>query len=151
MIEIDDRLLAYSHFSQIDGNLWMGGTPAAAHSAAAEFKAFRFIVCLYPWEPYPLHDHQVYTEAKMYDHAALPDAALVTALADYVNAVRQIGPVLVHCQQGWNRSGLITALALIRDGMEPKAAIALMREKRSAEVLCNAVFEAWLLRQGARP
>lgn len=149
MNELNGCLLPYSHFSKIAVNLWMGGTPAALAQRTAEFKDFRFIVCLYPWESYELEDHHVYTQVQMYDSAKLPEVDLVTALADYVNAVRKIGPVLVHCQQGWNRSGLVTALALIRSGMEPKQAIALMREKRSAEVLCNPVFEAWLLTQGA--
>lgn len=66
-------------------------------------------------------------------------------MADYVNLCRATGPTLVHCQQGWNRSGLIVALALIRAGMEPAAAIALIREKRQPECLSNQVFHDWLL------
>lgn len=52
--------------------------------------------------------------------------------------------VLIRCQAGINRSGLIMALVLIRDGMNPEAAIELMREKRARSVLRNNTFENWL-------
>jgi protein-tyrosine phosphatase len=53
--------------------------------------------------------------------------------------------VLIRCQAGLNRSGLIMALVLIREGYKAKDAIALMREKRGISVLCNRTFEKWLL------
>jgi protein-tyrosine phosphatase len=53
----------------------------------------------------------------------------------------------VHCQAGLNRSGLVTALALILNGMSPERAIGLLRQKRTPLVLCNGAFEAWLLGQ----
>jgi protein-tyrosine phosphatase len=53
--------------------------------------------------------------------------------------------VLVRCQAGINRSGLVMALMLIRDGYEPKDAIHLMREKRGQAVLANKHFEKWLM------
>ena len=55
--------------------------------------------------------------------------------------------VLIRCQAGLNRSGLITALVMIRDGYEPQEAIDIMREKRSGYVLMNPVFEEWILSQ----
>ena len=53
--------------------------------------------------------------------------------------------VLIRCQAGPNRSGLVMALVLIRDGYSPADAIRLMREKRSEAVLCNQSFARWLL------
>jgi hypothetical protein len=53
--------------------------------------------------------------------------------------------VLIRCQAGLNRSGLITALVLIKDGYEPAEAISLIREKRNRYALCNKDFEQWLL------
>lgn len=53
--------------------------------------------------------------------------------------------VLIRCQAGLNRSGLVMALVLIRDGYRPADAIRLMREKRSSAVLCNTRFAKWLL------
>ena len=55
--------------------------------------------------------------------------------------------VLIRCQAGWNRSGLITALVLIREGMGAREAIDLIREKRSEWALCNKSFEKFLIEQ----
>jgi protein-tyrosine phosphatase len=53
--------------------------------------------------------------------------------------------VLVRCQAGINRSGLVMALMLIRDGYTPEDAINLMRGKRGQAVLANKHFEKWLM------
>jgi hypothetical protein len=53
--------------------------------------------------------------------------------------------VLIRCQAGLNRSGIVMALVLIRDGYSPAEAITLMREQRSPAVLCNLRFTRWLL------
>jgi hypothetical protein len=53
--------------------------------------------------------------------------------------------VLIRCQAGINRSGLVMALVLIRDGMSAAKAIQLMRDKRARSVLRNDIFEKWLL------
>jgi protein-tyrosine phosphatase len=45
---------------------------------------------------------------------------------------------------GWNRSGIITALALIKDGYKPKDAIDLIRARRSPHALCNEDFVRYL-------
>lgn len=58
--------------------------------------------------------------------------------------------VLIRCQAGWNRSGLITALVLMREGMEARKAINLIREKRSKYALKNQVFTEWLLKEDAQ-
>lgn len=52
--------------------------------------------------------------------------------------------VYIRCQGGLNRSGLVTALVLIRDGWEPQAAIDRLRSRRGEMVLCNEEFAAWL-------
>jgi hypothetical protein len=53
--------------------------------------------------------------------------------------------VLVRCQAGINRSGLVMALMLIRDGYAPEDAINLMRGQRGQAVLANKHFEKWLM------
>jgi len=53
--------------------------------------------------------------------------------------------VLIRCQAGLNRSGIVMALVLIRDGYSPEEAITVMREKRSEAVLCNKHFVDYLL------
>lgn len=53
--------------------------------------------------------------------------------------------VLVRCQAGLNRSGLVMALVLIKEGYEPLEAISLIRDKRSPDALFNKDYVAWLL------
>ena len=53
--------------------------------------------------------------------------------------------VLVRCEAGLNRSGLVTGLILMRDGMSADQAIALIRKQRSRFALSNAAFEKYLL------
>ena len=75
------------------------------------------------------------------------DDDLVFDAATLVNEWRKQGTVLVHCQAGLNRSGLVTATALVLDGWDPAAAIAHLRDRRGPAVLCNPDFEAWVLAQ----
>ena len=52
--------------------------------------------------------------------------------------------VLIRCQAGMNRSGLIMALVLIREGYTADEAINLIRTKRSKHALFNSRFEMWI-------
>jgi protein-tyrosine phosphatase len=63
------------------------------------------------------------------------------AYSDWIRGKR----VLIRCQAGWNRSGLIMALVLIRDGYEPAEAISLIRRERSPYALCNPDFVSYLM------
>lgn len=73
-------------------------------------------------------------------------SGLVYNLAVDDSETYTVNGVNVHnCQAGLNRSGLLTGLALVLDGMAPVDAIALLRRQRSPMVLCNDVFENWLL------
>lgn len=53
--------------------------------------------------------------------------------------------VLIRCQAGLNRSGLVMALVLIREGYTAAEAIHLIRSQRGQAALCNRTFEQWLL------
>ncbi len=126
-------------YSQIDGNLWMSGCPRGSVP-----EQFKFVISLYPWEHYAVLEHQIITQAQLFDSADVPDEGVLLAIARYVNEARKVAPTLVHCQAGLNRSGLITALALIESGATADEAITLLREKRCLAVLCNKAFEGWL-------
>lgn len=65
------------------------------------------------------------------------------AFDDWKNRGKKL---LVRCQMGYNRSSFLLCQILMRDGYTAKDAIALMREKRSSWVLCNAGFEDYLIR-----
>ena len=59
--------------------------------------------------------------------------------------------VLIRCQAGLNRSGLVMALVLMRDGHSASDAIELIRSRRGDIALCNRTFEQWLLTVGSAP
>jgi hypothetical protein len=126
--------------SHIEGNLWIGACPV---SSLPDF--FAYVLNLYPSEPYGTHPDTVVRTQGMDDSDVLPDAKVLEDLADWVNEKRALGPTLVHCQAGLNRSALVAGLALVRSGMAPRDAIALLRQKRSTDVLFNNAFERWLL------
>ena len=58
--------------------------------------------------------------------------------------------VLIRCQAGLNRSGLVMALVLIKDGNTPERAIEMIRETRGADALFNSNFTQWLLTEGSK-
>lgn len=130
--------------SEVADALWMGGCRDGVRLGPD----FDFVLSLYPWERYVLEDNTARLEVKLFDAAEMPDADLVLRLAETVNLFRGYGNVLVHCQAGLNRSGLVTALALILDGDEPEVAIHRLRSERCPIVLCNETFERWLLERG---
>ena len=86
---------------------------------------------------------------------AFPDGPLepwtipqIEAVAEWVHQQWKAGDrVLIRCQAGMNRSSLVTALVLMRDGMNPEDAIELIRNKRSPYVFSNKHFleyvESW--------
>lgn len=105
------------------------------------------VVSLYKWERYKRHKNvKTFREVTMYDSLDGPDRDNVIELATLVNDCRKQGKTLVHCQAGLNRSGLVAATALMLEGRTAKEAVNLLRSSRSPAVLCNPVFEEWLLR-----
>lgn len=57
--------------------------------------------------------------------------------------------VLVRCEGGWNRSGLVSCLILMRTGLSAVEAIDELRTARSPLVLSNRTFEQWLVERNA--
>ena len=61
-----------------------------------------------------------------------PDHDTLIALADLVRSMRAAGKrVLVHCAAGINRSGLLAAASLIREGYDVDDAIETVRSART--------------------
>lgn len=127
--------------SPIVPGLWQGG----CQDGLLLPRFIDHLVSLYPWERYDVeHDLASTRTIRMLD-AASQDMTVVDDIARRVNVLRESGTVLVHCQAGLNRSGLVVVRALMLDGMSADAAIALVRERRSPAALCNPAFEEWLL------
>lgn len=136
--------------SHIHENLWQGG---CANGMALPEDIIN-VVSLYRWEQYALHDAvEIHEQVTAYDSDDNPDNPggmspdQINALADRVNDLCAIGPTLVHCQAGLNRSSLIAAVSLVRGGHVPTGtvAIGMLREKRSPACLCNKSFERWIV------
>lgn len=81
-----------------------------------------------------------------------PDAVLeqeslgeIHAISDWAFREWKSGKkVLIRCQAGLNRSGLCTALVLMKDGLSPTEAIELIRTKRGPDALFNKNFVEYL-------
>lgn len=135
-----------AHLSQIDGNLYMGCTPV--YYGGQVNKEFIAVVNLYPWKDYNWHLGQLMVKWPIFDSAHQPDVPaprdeVLHELATLVNRLREIGPVLVHCEQGLNRSGLVVALSLMKRGLTADDAIYRVRQSRPGS-LFNEKFCAWL-------
>jgi len=73
------------------------------------------------------------------------DMATIDQIVDIAHADWRSGKrVGVRCQLGINRSGLIMALILIKEGYTADEAISLIRKKRSPYALFNKLFVEYL-------
>lgn len=147
-----DSWPAYAPHEILPG-LWQGGTedddvlgggePAGHYGSGYPFD---LVVTLYAnANPAPWGTEEV--RFGFYDAAlTAPAAEAVVRLAHYAFTRWQAGAaVLIRCQAGVNRSGLVSALTLMYAGYPAAEAIALLRSRRSRHVLSNAEFEWWLL------
>lgn len=144
-------------WSEILPGLWMGGTAdrdevmGVASRPHINPEHFDTVVTLYGYAK-PVDWYVKELRLAFYDHNEVDldhhDLRQVVSSAhrDWKAGKR----VLIRCQAGWNRSGLITALVLIKEGFKPKEAIELIREQRSEKALCNSSFVSWLLNDAER-
>jgi hypothetical protein len=145
-------------YSMIAPNLFQGGTDdldvihlAQTNNRPRTDLPFDAIVTMYAWAR-PA-DWQVQEFRYGVDDAAITDIDL--------NRLRQAvefgydrwkagDRVLVRCQAGLNRSGLVLALILIKDGLTPSEAIAQIRQNRGEDALFNNNFHNWLMQEGEK-
>ena len=145
-----------SLYSEIAPNLFMGGTDDAdvIHYAAGNRPRtdmpFDAIVTMYAWaQP---ADWQV--QEFRY---GVPDAAISHIDLGRLKQAVEFGynrwlagdRVLVRCQAGLNRSGLVTALILMSTGLDAETAILEIRKNRADIALFNKEYVAWLEAEGA--
>jgi Dual specificity phosphatase, catalytic domain len=142
-------------WSEILPGLWMGGTDDSdvtrhgINEPAITRDHFDTVVTLYAWAG-PVDWYVKEVRLGFFDHSEVDldehdlAHAARAAYRDWSRGKR----VLVRCQAGWNRSGLITALVLLLDGKTPDEAIKLLRERRSPNALCNQDFVRWLHENG---
>jgi hypothetical protein len=70
---------------------------------------------------------------------------VLAAAKDVAEAVARGHRVLVTCAMGWNRSGLVSALALCRLGFSPEDAMRTVRRARGSGALSNKSFRRAVL------
>ena len=144
-------------FSMIAPNLFQGGTddldvihlPVTNNRKRTDLP-FDAIVTMYAWARPADWNVQEF-------RYGVPDASITDIDLQRLKQAVEFGydrwksgdRVLIRCQAGLNRSGIVTALTLMIDGMSADAAIDTLRQKRSTYALCNGDFEHWLLTDAA--
>jgi len=143
-------------YSMIAPNLFQGGTDdldvihlAQTNNRPRTDLPFDAIVTMYAWARPADWNIQEF-------RYGVPDASIKDIDLDRLRQAVEFGydrwksgdRVLVRCQAGLNRSGLVTALIMIKDGLTPIEAINTIRESRGPDALFNENFHAWLLKEG---
>ncbi len=143
-------------YSQILPNLFQGGTDdddvihiAKTNNRPRTDLPFNSIVTMYAWARPADWNIQEF-------RYGVPDASMSEIDLDRLRQAVDFGHtqwkrgdrVLVRCQAGLNRSGLVTALILIKDGHSPVEAINLIRNNRGDHALFNESFVNWLINYG---
>ena len=143
-------------YSMIAPNLFQGGTDdldvihlAQTNNRPRTDLPFDAIVTMYAWARPADWKVQEF-------RYGVPDASITDIDLDRLRQTVDFGydrwkqgdRVLVRCQAGLNRSGLVLALILIKDGLKPAEAIARIRDNRGDDALFNRDFHNWLLTEG---
>jgi len=147
-----------SLYSEIAPNLFMGGTADedVIHQAVAYNKArtdlpFDAIITMYAWAN-PADWRVQEFRYGIYD-SAIADIdldRLKQAVEFGYNRWLSGDRVLVRCQAGLNRSGLVTALIMMSTGLDADTAIEQIRKNRADVALFNNNYVEWLMREGAQ-
>jgi hypothetical protein len=147
-----------SLYSEIAPNLFMGGTADedVIHQAVAYNKArtdlpFDAIITMYAWAN-PADWRVQEFRYGIYD-SAIADIdldRLKQAVEFGYNRWLSGDRVLVRCQAGLNRSGLVTALIMMSTGLDAETAIEQIRKNRAEIALFNTHYVEWLLTKGAQ-
>jgi protein-tyrosine phosphatase len=143
-------------YSMIAPNLFQGGTDdldvihlAQVNNFPRTDMPFDSIVTMYAWARPADWKVQEF-------RYGVPDASMKEIDLDRLRQAVEFGydrwkqgdRVLVRCQAGLNRSGLVVALILIRDGLTPTEAVARIRANRGEDALFNRNFYNWLIVEG---
>lgn len=146
------QFLSEELWSEVLPGLWQGGTDdddlvyLTDRVVSITARDFDFVTTLYAHaNPVDWHVQELRHGIWDGDMSDFDMEALLFVVRMTHTAWKSGKRTLIRCQAGWNRSGLVTALVMIMDGIPAREAIDLIREKRSPMALCNATFEKWLL------
>lgn len=144
-------------YNEILPGLWQGGTsreqvidqPQLLTRFSEVERQFDAVATLYAWAA----PFQWGVEER---RLGFPDGELINeyipqieSIAEWANEHWSAGRrVLIRCAGGLNRSGLVTALTLIKSGRSAAQAIELVQAGRGPQALGNRSFVEWLRLQG---
>lgn len=144
-------------WTNIDGNLWIGGhfydSGRATPGDARPTYEFGYVVSLFSLRGYGpaagIPHHRCLIDDTELGGADLARVkALVPGISEELDAGHK---VLIRCEAGLNRSSLLAALVLLHRGMTAPSAIGLIRLMRSPHALCNPHFVTYIEQAGQRP
>jgi hypothetical protein len=146
--------LANQEFNEILPRLFLGGTPPTrdfqvnSSPAASEFDGID-LVCTFHKYSTPVIGETIelrYFFEDDWNYGLKAESfAKIDEIASYAHTQWRAGKtVLLRCQGGRNRSGLVMGVLLLHAGYSADDAIALMRERRHESVLFNEHFVASL-------
>jgi protein-tyrosine phosphatase len=130
--------------NRVHGNLWMSHAPKPEDGFRMSDNFDVLVLAAEEHQP----SGRFFPGVKVI-HAPLDDTTQVPAnelriakkaAAMVATALSKGKRVLVTCWLGRNRSGIITALALVRMGAQPEKAIELVRRARGEHALSNPTF-----------
>lgn len=137
-------------YSEIKPGLFLGGTPAEFDSSVStgprpsELSQFDVVFTFHSGST-PVNGDTLevrYTFDDNWDDGlAAENYPRINSVAEMAHSAWKDGnKVLLRCQGGKNRSGLVMGVVLLLEGLDADAAIELMREKRDQTVLFNEHF-----------
>lgn len=147
-----------SLYSEIVPNLFMGGTAdedvihqAAPHNKARTDLPFDAIITMYAWaNPADWKVQEFRYGIYDSDISQIDLDRLKQAVEFGYNRWLSGDRVLVRCQAGLNRSGLVTALIMMSTGLDAETAIEQIRKNRAEIALFNTHYVEWLMSEGAQ-
>ena len=147
-----------SLYSEIAPNLFMGGTADedVIHQAAPYNKVrtdlpFDAIITMYAWaNPADWKVQEFRYGIYDSDISQIDLDRLKQAVEFGYNRWLSGDRVLVRCQAGLNRSGLVTALIMMSTGLDAETAIEQIRKNRAEIALFNTHYVEWLMSEGAQ-
>jgi hypothetical protein len=154
---VSDEQLPRAMYSEVLPGLFQGGTAdhAWVNSPAPlehgdDRTGFDAVLTLFAWaQPFGWGVEEL-RYGFMDAHPRHADMSRVVEAARWAHQRWVSGQqVLIRCQAGLNRSGLLTALVLMLAGMDAAEAIRLIRSRRSEVALFNDDFVDWLLTDAA--
>ncbi len=131
------------NFDAVTRQLWQGSKPPrgghiartgaqvlvlAAREYQPEARLFPGVRVIHA----PLDDHHAVTDDEL--------RTMVRVSKTVATLLRKGATVLTTCQMGWNRSGILSTLALVELGATPETAVLAVRAARGANAMSNATF-----------